>query len=299
MRVAGRFGGPARPSNYTSPQIEALVGYRVDEWNDPALWESRLHPHDRDRVMANVMRSETTGQPLDVEYRLLAKDGHVVWVLDHATLLGRDEAGGPELFQGILLDITARKLAERKADEAEESLRTFAETGPVASYVYELAGEPERSIRILYSTPNLTQILGREARRSSFDTLDKLMTLIHPDDRATAMSSIEEQWRTGADVTRELRLIAPDGGIVWVYNKAQCIARDDQGHPLRFHSALLDITDRKAEEERVRASEERLRSFIEGVPGIPWMEVVDGRPRDRADRVHRSAGRADPGLHRG
>ena len=35
-----RLGGFARPSNYTSPQIEALVGYPVDEWNDSAAWES-------------------------------------------------------------------------------------------------------------------------------------------------------------------------------------------------------------------------------------------------------------------
>ena len=266
------------PSNYTSPQIEALVGYPVDEWNDTALWESRLHPHDRDRVMTEVMRSETTGQPLDVEYRLLAKDGHVVWVLDHATLLRRDEAGTPELFQGILLDVTARKLAELNAAAAEENLRTFAETGPVAMYVYELIREPELGIRILYTTPNLAQILGRDAGTLKIDTPDRLMALMHPDDRESTASSLEEQWRTGADSTRELRLIAPDGRIVWVYNKAQCIARDDRGRPLRFHSVLLDITEKKLEEERIRGSEERLRSFVEGVPGIPWMEVVDGEP---------------------
>jgi PAS domain S-box-containing protein len=266
------------PSNYTSPQIEVLVGYRVDEWNDTALWESRLHPHDRDRVMADVMRSESTGEPLDVEYRLLAKDGRVVWVLDHATLLSRDENGNPSMFQGILLDITARKLAELKAAEAEKSLHTFAETGPVANFVYELVREPELGVSMRFISPHPGRILGGNAREWNIDTPDQLLALIHPDDRDETGASIEEQWRTGADFTREFRLIAPDGRIIWVYNSGRCIARDEQGRPLRFHSALLDITDRKMEEERIRESERRLRSFVDGVPGIPWMEIVDGEP---------------------
>ena len=270
--------GTRDPSNYTSPQIEALLGYRVEEWNDPALWESRIHPLDRERVLAAVMRSETMGEPLDLEYRILAKDGRIVWVIDHATLLERDEYGAPSIFQGILLDVTARRQAERKAREAEESLRTFAETGPVATYVYEVVREPERGVRILYTTPNLAQILGRQAREWMIDTPEQLMALIHPDDKAEAAASLDEQWETGADFARELRLLAPDGRIVWVYNKGRCIARDEQGRPLRFHSTLLDITDRKAREEGLRDSEQRLRSFIERVPGIPWMEVVEAEP---------------------
>ena len=64
--------------------------------------------------------SAQTGAPFFMEYRFLANDGSVVWVLDHATLITRNDAGDPGSFQGMMLDITARKEAERKAEAAED-----------------------------------------------------------------------------------------------------------------------------------------------------------------------------------
>ena len=72
---------------YTSPQIEDLLGFTQEEWEDGRFWETRVHPHDRDRVLAATQRSRDTGVIFDEEYRYLAKDGRVVWVLDRAALL--------------------------------------------------------------------------------------------------------------------------------------------------------------------------------------------------------------------
>ena len=76
-------------------------------------------------------RSARTGESFLMEYRFLAKDGSVVWVLDHASLISRTETGDPSSFQGVMLDITARKDAESKAEAAEDRFRTLAERGPV------------------------------------------------------------------------------------------------------------------------------------------------------------------------
>src|SRR4026209_2088810 len=82
---------------YTSPRIEKLLGYSAEEWNTSDTWKDRLHPHDRDRVLTATAPSETTGDPFGEEYRVFAKDGRVVVVFDHATLLSRDDQGRPQL----------------------------------------------------------------------------------------------------------------------------------------------------------------------------------------------------------
>jgi PAS domain S-box-containing protein len=86
---------------YVSPQIEAILGFRPDEWtNDPSLWVRRLHEDDRKDVLAEASRSVDAGEPFRMEYRMVAKDGRVVWLSDRAAVLARDEAGRAVRYQG-------------------------------------------------------------------------------------------------------------------------------------------------------------------------------------------------------
>jgi diguanylate cyclase (GGDEF)-like protein/PAS domain S-box-containing protein len=100
-------------SLYTSPQIEQMLGYTPQEWQTEKLWPKRLHPKDRERVLAADKRFEAGGEPFREEYRLLAKDGSVVWVREEAVLV-RDEAGEPLYWQGVFYDLTERKALEER-----------------------------------------------------------------------------------------------------------------------------------------------------------------------------------------
>ena len=101
-------------SLYTSPQIEQMLGYTPEEWQTEKLWPQRLHPDDRERILAADKRFETGGGELfSEEYRLLAKDGSVVWVREEAVLL-TDEAGEPLYWQGVFYDLTERKALEER-----------------------------------------------------------------------------------------------------------------------------------------------------------------------------------------
>jgi hypothetical protein len=62
-------------------------------------------------VVAESDRTNDTGEPFDQEYRLIAKDGRTVWVHDHASLV--DDLTGRPSWQGVLTDITERKVAEQ------------------------------------------------------------------------------------------------------------------------------------------------------------------------------------------
>ena len=107
-----------------SPQIEAVLGYRADEWvANPKLWLDALHPDDREEVIGETTRSFEAGEPFKMEYRMLAKDGRVVWLHDVASVVSRDDQDGVTRYQGVQLDITARKEAEHAQRQIVEKLK--------------------------------------------------------------------------------------------------------------------------------------------------------------------------------
>ena len=113
---------------YISPQITKLSGYTPKEWiSDPALWRNILHPEDRDRVLAENERSNRTGDRFRIEYRLIAKEGRVVWIRDEATILF-DSNGKPLWWHGVMLDITEQKVAEMALRQRVEELAAFQAT---------------------------------------------------------------------------------------------------------------------------------------------------------------------------
>jgi diguanylate cyclase (GGDEF)-like protein/PAS domain S-box-containing protein len=103
-------------SLYTSPQIEKMLGYTPEEWREGKLWPKCLHPDDRERILAADERFEAGGEEaFSEEYRLMARDGSVVWVREEAVLL-RDEAGEPLYWQGVIYDLTERKALEERLE---------------------------------------------------------------------------------------------------------------------------------------------------------------------------------------
>src|SRR2546421_1770730 len=102
---------------YVSPQIHEILGYTVDEWRAfPNFFTDHLHPADRKRVRERQRAARESGEPLELEYRFMARDGRVVWLRDSYTIV-RDAAGKPWYTQGFAVDITAAKASEQHRDE--------------------------------------------------------------------------------------------------------------------------------------------------------------------------------------
>jgi two-component system phosphate regulon sensor histidine kinase PhoR len=100
-----------------SPQIEATVGYSPEQW-DGELLERTLHPDDRDRVLGEVASAAESGVPFESEYRVLGRNGEVVWLREHARIVSGPD-GDPVFGQSFLVDIGERKRIE---DEKERLL---------------------------------------------------------------------------------------------------------------------------------------------------------------------------------
>jgi PAS domain S-box-containing protein len=108
---------------YVSPQYEAMFGFTPDErLRDSGLWDRLLHPDDRDRVLAEVEAIAEDADGWLLEYRMVHRDGHVVWVRDQAVTV-RDEDGAPLYFQGVLFDVTDAKRAQGELHRALEELQ--------------------------------------------------------------------------------------------------------------------------------------------------------------------------------
>lgn len=112
--------GPEGRWYYASPQIEQITGYSPVEWvADPTLWARLVHPDDREHAFAvevgeveDAEDRQAVQEP--IEYRLIHRDGHVVWVRDEATLA--EERGGHRLWRGVLSDVTAQHEAARQRE---------------------------------------------------------------------------------------------------------------------------------------------------------------------------------------
>jgi PAS domain S-box-containing protein len=106
---------------FISPQSQAILGYAPAEIEgDPVLWIQLLHEEDRERALAADARHHSTGDPLANEYRLLARDGRIVWVHDEARMV--TDVTGQGYSHGVLLDITERKLVEQDLHRAMDAL---------------------------------------------------------------------------------------------------------------------------------------------------------------------------------
>jgi PAS domain S-box-containing protein len=104
---------------FVSPQIDQLLGYTADEWlDDPELFLRLVHPDDRDRVVEELARAPEQTGPLRSEYRMVSRDGRLVWVRDEAVVV-LDAGGRPLCIQGYLADVSERKTA----DEDRKQLR--------------------------------------------------------------------------------------------------------------------------------------------------------------------------------
>ena len=103
----------ASTREYVGPQIEAMTGFSPAEHaHTPDTWRERLHPEDRERVLAEVARGHETQEPFVSDYRVLARDGRTVWVHDRAVVV-RDDVGAPLYLQGTMVDTTEQKQAQQ------------------------------------------------------------------------------------------------------------------------------------------------------------------------------------------
>ena len=262
---------------YVSPHIFALTGYTPEEWlgaRGPV--GQHMHPDDRERVLAEGRESAKSGDAFAAEYRLLHRHGGATWIRDEGFVV-RDATGQPAYWQGLMIDITERKLAEEARRASELGLAEAQRIAHLGSWDSDL-----RAGTMTWSDETF-RIFGF-APQAFVPTQEWFIAHLHPEDRGRVRRAIEAAIGGGPDYDLEMRLMRPDGSIRTVHVRGEIIA-DAAGIPLRLVGTVLDITARTALEARLA-----YQATHDPLTGLPNRTLFHDRVGQALARIRRGQG---------
>ena len=102
---------------YVGPQAEALLGYPIVEWYEEGFWINRVHPDDREHALTQLALAAGGGEQGEFEYRMVRKDGGVVWVRD---IVVADVSDDEPVLRGFRFDITDRRRLEEELLQSQK-----------------------------------------------------------------------------------------------------------------------------------------------------------------------------------
>jgi PAS domain S-box-containing protein len=259
---------------FLSPQVERILGYTADEWTwTDGFWADRLHPDDRERVLAFDAESGRTHRPYSVEYRFRRADGAYVWLQEEAVFLQPDP-GEQGAWQGLLFDVTERKEAEEQLRSSE--LVQSATVEHLPAIVYREPDEGPLSGN-MYVSPQVEQVLGYTQEEWVESEVDFWAAHIHPEDAPTVLAANEHANATKEPFGVEYRIQHADGAYRWVHDEATFVPDVAGGW---WQGFMIDISERRAAEDQLREAEERFRLIVERGPAIFYQQEFDPEDPD-------------------
>lgn len=113
---------------YVSPEIEAALGYSREEWlEDPVRWYQHIHPDDKQRWSLEAAGMFLSGKPLRSAYRVMARDGRIVWFHCDARMMRRED-GRPWFIHGVAFDISDLKRVEEELQKERNFVSAILDT---------------------------------------------------------------------------------------------------------------------------------------------------------------------------
>lgn len=237
-----------------------------------SFYKDRAIEEDRESAEAHFQAAlnSVTAEYKD-EFRIRHANGSLHWVESVGSIL-RDDNGRPLRIDGVILDITERRVAEETHRSTEERLMLAQKAGGFGSW--EWSSQTKR----IFLSETLWKICGEKARLNWVkpETLDKY---IYEDDsdqvRAHLLAAFKS--RTG-EFKNEFRIRQRTGRVRWV-EASGAIIRDSEGEALRSYGTVIDVTEQKLISERVRDSEAELRLITNVIPAL--ISYVDRDERYR------------------
>ncbi len=230
-------------------EFEKLTGYSRDEIEGKMKEADFVDAADLERVLefGRLRRLDPVAVPRNYEVRVRARSGELRDVVASVDLIP-----GTDLIVTSLLDITARKNAERALKDSELLYKTLVNTSPEAITATDLDGNitfVSDQTLTLHGFNDPQELLGR----SAFD-------LIAPEDRERAAVNMQNTWDVGKGEGIEYKLLKKDGSVFYG-ELSSSVVRDAQGQPGGFIAATRDITRRKRSEEALRRANAELEAF--------------------------------------
>ena len=227
---------------YISAGVERVFGYTPAEVTaDAGLLHRLVHPDDLPGVRAAELDARRGMVTFDQEFRTHTRSGAVKWL--HARSMPAPLPDGGSLWNGVILDVTARKEAEEALRRSEGMFRGIFEGAAAGVSLTDAAG------RFIACNPAFAAMLGRPvAEVLGLTPAD----VTHPDDWAAQVPAYEAA-RAGERDRFEIgkRYVRPDGGVVWAEMSFAAIRGPDGGFEYGL-GVSVDVTARRRLEEQLR-----------------------------------------------
>ena len=238
---------------YVGPQIEAVVGFSAKDWVEKDLWPERLHPEDRDRILREAAEYSRAGVDHNLEYRLIAADGRVVWIRDLVSVIKSED--GQTWLYGAMVDVTEEKQIEETLRESEARYQQAERVAGLIHWTIAAGvgnGGPE--LRLAFSD-TAAAFFGWPAESLPTSTAAFIETIVHPEDRERMRRSFAEILRTKAEeFTQEYRIQRKDGSVAVVSEIGRRFLLDD-GRLQSAFGTIQDVTERKQTEDALRRAQ--------------------------------------------
>jgi hypothetical protein len=224
---------------------------------------ARIHPDDRarfDRYWRDLLASGAERH--EIEFRVMHPDGRTVHVYARGRV-ERDDEGRPVRVIGAVIDLTALRLAERRAREAVEWLELASGATGIGFYhrdVDQPVGVWDRQMRAVYGLRDDEPVPDSAA----------LERMVVPEDHARYVAAREQSDRTGAALETDYRIRRRDGQVRWIRWRRVVLPASAE-RTARIVGAVVDVTDQKQIEQQHRQILERLQLAVE-VGGIGLWE---------------------------
>jgi len=236
--------------------------------SDTSMFRSAIHPADRGRLRSATASILESGQPYDLEHRIIRGDGTERIVNARAELVRANGDGGRDRILGTTQDITERKLAERELKKSDERYRSIFENASEGI----VQTSPEGKVLVL--NPAAAHILGFA---SPADYLEQSRDIaregyVDPERRQQFKDLIE---KNGSVTGFESEVYRKDGSKICISENAR-IVRGDNSEVLCYEGTFTDVTESKRSERELRESESRLRAIINNEPECVKTVTADG-----------------------
>jgi diguanylate cyclase (GGDEF)-like protein/PAS domain S-box-containing protein len=204
---------------------------------DASLLQDTVHPEDRAAWRAAIEASAERLSPFSIDCRIRGRGGGFRWFRTLAT--PAREPDGSVVWDGVSIDITELKSTEQALRQSELRYRRLVEVGPIALLSH-------RDGRVVFANARALELFGT---RNPEDVIGRpLLFLVHPDDRVRLPDATGRA--PEAPGPCEIRILRLDGRSLDVEIVSVAVTEAD-GEPAT-QVVLLDITERKRAEQRVR-----------------------------------------------
>lgn len=267
-----RIALPDRRFDYISPAVHPLTGYLPDDfYKNPHLMHEMIHPDFRERLRILWERLPKGDLLREYEYQILHKNGEARWFHQRNTIV-RNRTGHVVALEGIVTDITGRKMAEIALHQIEERYRLISENTGDVIWILSLD-----TMRFTFVSPSAYRLLGYTCEEAQNLTLARILT---PESLSyvgeilpKTLAAINAGDESARIQTHRINQVRKDGTVIAVEIVATFVTGAGRDEII---GVSRDISERKKAQDALQESEEKFRSLVETTSDLVWEIGADG-----------------------